>query len=236
MSDPPVGEVRYREQPDYWTQQRRELRAWFERNAPSLGELYEGALEMVFREDFPGRVRFVSHAVREIRNRLPDVIAGPKTRGRLDYVSLLDKIAEVWERHGLPLDGSLPAKVTSSDTLPSSNDVPIPLEVYNMIVGLVSNHVQTRESFRETVKRLFQAIDPNNSASEATLRPRIEFWIESTKWFVKRVHDRGEIDTHMDADKLQERFEIFERALSSMVREFFKTVEELDAILEEANS
>jgi len=236
MDDLPVGEVGYHEQPDYWTQQRIELRAWFKRNAPSLGELYEGALEMVFREDFPGRVRFVSHAVREIRNRLPDVIAGPKAGARLDYVGQLDKIVGVWEKHGLPLDGSLPTKVTSSDSLPSSNDVPVPREVYNMMAKLVSDHARTREKPREAAKRLFQAIDPNNSASEATLRPRIDHWIKSTEWFVQRVHDRGKIDAYIGAEELKERFEIFERALSAMVREFFKTVEELDAILEEANS
>ncbi len=222
--------------PDYWTPLRMDLRSWFERNAPSLGELYQGAVEMVSRDRFPGRVRFVAHAVREIRNRLPDMIAGPKAGGRLDYVGELDKIVEIWEKHGLPLDGSLPTKVTLSDALPSSNDVPVQRDVYSRVARLVSKHARTRETRKEAAKRLFQAIDPNNSASEAALYPRIRHWIESTEWFVKRVHDGGAIDAHMGAEELKKRFEIFELELSAIVREFFKTVEELDAILEEANS
>jgi len=45
----------------YWTEARLELRAWFQRNAFSLGELYEGALRMLFDSQFPGRTRFVAH-------------------------------------------------------------------------------------------------------------------------------------------------------------------------------
>ncbi len=221
---------------DYWNRRRMDLRSWFERNAPSLGELYEGALRMIYTEAFPGRVRFVAHAVREIRNRLPDVIAGPKAGGPLQYKNLLDDIAELWEKHGLPLDGSLPMKVTSGQSLPSSQDVPIPYRVYIKVSTLISDHVRTRESTRESAKRLFQAIDPSNRASEATLRPRIDHWIASTEWFVQRAHDRGRIDGKMGAEELRKRFEIFEYELSAMLREFFKTVEELDAILEEANS
>jgi len=212
------------------------LRSWFKRNAPSLGELYEGALETVFRENLPGRVRFVAHAVREIRNRLPDVIAGPKVSNPLQYKDRLDDIANAWKKVGLRLDGSLPIKVTEASSLPSNSDVPLPYPVYKKVAELVRDHVRARETPREAAKRLFQAIDPNNRASEVTLRPRIEHWIESTEWFVKRAHDRGKTDAEMGGEELKERFEIFESALSALVREFFKTVKELDAILEEANS
>jgi len=222
--------------PDYWIPLRRELRSWFARNANSLGELYEGAVEMVFRDSFPGRVRFVSHAVREIRNRLPDVIAGPRAGGRLDYTNQVNDIKTAWEKYGLPLDGSLPIKVTQVDPLPSSNDVPIPLKVYKKVAKLVSDHARTHETRREAAERLFQAIDPNNSASEATLRPRVDHWLKSTEWFVEHVHDRGVIDAEMGGEELKECFEIFEYALLAIVGEFFKTVEELDAILEETNS
>ena len=222
--------------PDYWTPLREGLHSWFERNAPSLGELYEGALEMVFRENFPGRVRFVAHAVREIRNRLPDVIAGPKAGGRLDYTNRLDDIVKEWKGCGLPLDGSLPTSVNEAELSPSSRDVAIPRAIYRRIARLVMDHKETREKPRDAARRLFQAIDPSNAASEATLRPRIEHWIQSTEWFVKRAYDRGSTDAEMGGEELKKCFEAVEYALSAMVMEFFRTVEELDAILEEANS
>jgi hypothetical protein len=50
-----------------WTPRRRELREWLRRNAPSLAELYEGAVSLLFDVPIPGYTRFVAHAVREIR-------------------------------------------------------------------------------------------------------------------------------------------------------------------------
>jgi hypothetical protein len=99
---------------------------------------------------------------------------------------------------------------------------------------LVRDHARSRETRNESAKRLFEAIDPKNRESEARLRPRINHWIKTTEWFVKRAHDRGEIDEKMGDKELKERFEIFERALFAMVGGFFKAMEELDAILEEA--
>lgn len=222
---------------DYWTQRRKDLRSWFARNAPSLGELYEGALEMVFRGHFPGRVRFVAHAVREIRNRLPDVIVGgSKTDSLLQYKNRLDEIRKIWEKHGLPLDGSTPTRVSEGDALPSNDDIPVPYPVFQKVANLVRDHERARETRSEAATRLFLAIDSNNWVLEATLRPRIENWLKTTEWFVERAHDRRQKDAEMGGDELKSRFEAFEWALSAMVREFFKTVEELDEILEQANS
>jgi hypothetical protein len=221
--------------PDYWNETRKILRSWFENNAPSLGELYEGALRMVYDENFPGRVRFVSHAVREIRNRLPGVIAGYKSGSSLQYSNRLEEIAKIWQESGLPVDGSLPIKITTED-LPSSTDVPIPIKVYKMISELVRDHIRTRKRPREAAKRMFQAIDPENKKSEETLRPRINHWLNCTEWFVERAHDRGDTDDKMGDNELKEKFEIFEKALFAIIGEFYKTLEEIDAILEKANS
>jgi len=221
----------------YWTDDRKELRAWFARNAPSLGELYEGALRILFSETpFPGRVRFVAHAVREIRNRLPDVIAGPKQSQRVQYVNLMDRLCAKWEEAKLPTDGSLPISLSKETKVPRTTDVSIPIRVYQEIARLVRDHKESRETQRAAAKRLYEAIDPNNREAEATLRPRINHWIEVTEWFVALVHDNGSTDDKIDLQELRNRFEVFEKALSAMVREFFKTVEELDEILEEANA
>src|SRR5712691_4920516 len=59
-----------------WTAKRRGLLTWLERVAPQLACLYAGAVAMAANHEFPGRVVFVWHAIREIRNRLPDFLAG----------------------------------------------------------------------------------------------------------------------------------------------------------------
>jgi hypothetical protein len=58
----------------HWTRNRRELAEWLGGISPSIAELYQGAVELLFHRPVPGFSRFVSHAVREIRNRLPQEI------------------------------------------------------------------------------------------------------------------------------------------------------------------
>jgi hypothetical protein len=63
--------------PDYgWTPERRRLHEWLLREASHLAPVYEASVRMMSDRDFPGRVWFVAHALRDIRNRLPAALAG----------------------------------------------------------------------------------------------------------------------------------------------------------------
>lgn len=68
-----------------WTAKRLQLLDWFRRSAPQLAQVYAGAVTMASDGDFPGRVVFVWHAIREIRNRLPDALAGEVASSSLEY-------------------------------------------------------------------------------------------------------------------------------------------------------
>ena len=59
---------------DIWSPKRLELLRWFQENAQPLAAAYEGAVRLLYDEDFPGRIHFVSHAVRDIADRLVFVL------------------------------------------------------------------------------------------------------------------------------------------------------------------
>lgn len=227
-------EFEYRAE-NYWIESRLELRAWFRRNAPSLGELYEGALRMVFEQRFPGRTRFVAHAVREIRNRLPNVMTDTKAGGTFQWKNGLDDLAKEWKKADFTLDGSMPANITDGQTTPSPN-VPITPRLFQRIASLLSDHLEAREKPEDSAIRLFVGIAPENQALRDTLRPIVHQWLDVTEWFVRRVHDSGTQDISIDEADFIYRFELFEMTLGALVRAFFKTVDGLDEILEDANS
>jgi hypothetical protein len=81
-----------------WTAKRLELKAWMAREAPSLSELYEGAVCLLFEKRLPGYTRFVAHAVREIRNRLPDMLSASQPVKQLHYKNRLDAISTAGKR------------------------------------------------------------------------------------------------------------------------------------------
>jgi hypothetical protein len=218
----------------YWTPARLELKAWFERNAASLGELYVGALRILHSPNFPGRTRFIGHAVREIRNRLPETITGVKSE-LFQWKNQLDGIVYDWRRAGFALDGSLPVSATTEVGTPS-DDVPISRKLLQKISILLAEHAAARERPEETARRLFEGVDPRNQNARETLVPIVKQWLEVTTWFMAITHDSGRIDEAIGREELQGQFELFETILAALTREFFKTLGDLDEILEETNT
>ena len=218
----------------YWSKDRERLLEWFRKNAPSLGELYEGAVQILF-EKLPGRTRFVAFAVREIRNRLPDVLNGIVGGQPLQYVNRLDDILKEWKKSGFPTNGSLPIEVSDEYSLLSGErpKVSLPIKLYRKISKLVRDHAKTRQKPEEKALMLFKALVPEN---QDQLHPIIRHWVETTEWFVKRVHDSGRVDEDFDINEYIKKFELFEWILCSLIRPFFENLEAIDEILEEANS
>ena len=216
------------------TEKRLELLEWFRRNAPSLGELYEGAVILLFGESLiPGRSRFITHAVREIRNRLPDAVGGSRST-RLDYVNKLDQIARLWQEEGLLTNGPFPIE-NDSDGFDPSIKIPVPRRVYEKVSILVKDHLNARERPEDIARRLFIGIAPENEQFIDQLRPTVLRWLEICDWFMKFVHDSGKTDTDILTDEFVNNFKSFEDMMYSLLGSFFATTEELDAILAKAN-
>ena len=160
-----------------WTPERLELKAWLERNAASLAELYEGAIHILFENRTPGYTRFVGHAVREIRNRLPFVISGSTSAEQLQYKNRLDTIVEICNQSGFPTDGTLPVASVSNSPEPEPTNCSLPLELARSIAELISDHEKARERPWDAAKRLFIGLRPENQRFVDTLRPAITQWL-----------------------------------------------------------
>ncbi len=210
---------------------RERILKWFDQHARALGDLYRGAVKILDEPGFPGQLRFVAHAVREIRNRLPDVVTGVKSGGTLKYQDRLDEVAKVWRAHGFQ-------QVSSSDTEPSlvppDGLVRVPVPVHQAWVELVLDHEQVHVKRREQAARLFEGLADENKGRREVLRPTVDQWFKETKWCEKRVHHGR--DSAMDPAELAVRFNQFEDALHAILGGFFPPMEVLDEILEDANS
>ena len=219
----------------YLSKPREELLTWFNDNAPGLGILYKGCLKILFTDKFPGKIRFVSHGVREIGNRLPDIIAGKKIRGRVEYPQKLDSILKDWEEAGLSLDGTVPVSLINNANGEATNKVELSKEIYLKICFLLSEHKDSRVTARDAATVLFESIAPENRGFINTLRPTIDQWVDIVAWFVGMAHES--LKEHIvDEKTFIEKFEVFEISLSALIRSFFKTSEVIDEILEDTNS
>jgi hypothetical protein len=217
---------------DCWTFERTRLRNWLGRNAPALEELYVGAVEMLFNQPVSGFTRFAAHAVREIRNRLPDVVAGPVGK-RFDWKQRLDRLHEMWMQEGLSLDG--PAASAPPLTGPPEDRVAVPRRVFLHIQTTLREHVDARERPAEAATRLWEALGIP-AEDRATFVPVINAWIQVTDWFVGPSHNPKKSDAAYDRDEYIRNFQRFETILGALVGGFYPVAEGLDAILEDANA
>jgi hypothetical protein len=207
-----------------------ELLAWLRRNAPSLAELYEGAV-LLLQNRPPAHVRLIAHCVREVRNRLPGYVSKVESGGPLSYKGRIDDIVRIWRRAGLLPSDLLSAGLPSIDT-----SMAVPKPAATAVLKLLRDHELAREKPAETARRLFTSAAPENAAFIDTLEPVIQQWIDVTDWFMRRAHDDGRCDAECPRDELEHQFALFEKALMAIVRQFYTAVDELDQILEDANS
>ncbi len=142
-----------------WTAARKEILDWLKRNAQSLAELYEGAVLILYQHSLPGRTRFIGHAVREIRNRLPDVFAGPTRVPRLDYRKRVGAISTVWTNAGLRKPTAPSEEELRSPAAAATIGVPImiPADIHALINDLISEHQSVPETRAEAASRFFEA-------------------------------------------------------------------------------
>jgi hypothetical protein len=135
----------------------------------------------------------------------------------------------------LPLDGSLPQAVSKiEDSLAGS--IPLPKILFSQIGRLIKDHDRARQKPIDAAKLLFSGKTQEELDLGDSLRPVVDQWLLVTNWFVKKTHDSGSVDSDIDPIQFEKYFGIFETTLRALLRGFFATIEELDEILEEANS
>lgn len=225
----------------YLTKRRREILAKLERLGPELADVYRAALRLIGDESFPGRVRLIAHAVREITNRLPDYLDVPVKRGQVQYKNRLDSIAPTWQAEmnaQRSISGVLgqAQRIEPQGKATDTPTVTISVRLFRGIDDLVTAHVQSRSTLAQKLRGVMQSTDAVEAAGAVSeLDPIVEHWKGLTKWFVKRVHIPGPGKTPTDFEECRHRFKVFESVLYALLCPFYGPVEELDAILEEAN-
>lgn len=214
-----------------WASERRELHNWFQAKAPSLADAYEGAVRLLSVPGFPGRVHLVSHVVRDICNRLPDFLGSIK-RVRIEYVQELDALDKLWPDSVGP---SAADYGNSTNEVSGHLDVRIPRAAAAAVSLLVKKH-RDRQRNRDIADNLFALVAEATPYDRASLKPIATAFYNTARWFKEHTHLRNGPMDLSEQTELVQRFEQFERITLSLVRSFFRTMDELDGILQQANT
>lgn len=216
-----------------WTPEQAALVSWLNTNAPSVEPFYRGAVVLAAFDSFPGRVHFITHAIREIGNRLPTAL-GPKVKKKeAGYEDHTRTIRRRWLVEGLPADGKPPQPLGGS--VPSASGP----RRHEVTVGLL-----------RAVGKLIAAHDKAEANREARERAKfgdlsdlgsnpsyvIKYWGRWADEAVEFAHAREEpLPAEKDAEWVA-KFYAFEQELMAIARPSYENLDALDGLLGEANT
>ena len=216
----------------WWKPERIALLGWLEGNAPALAPLYRGALLLAISDSFPGRVHFIAHAIREIRNRLPSALGTKVKRRDAGYEYLTDKIREEWLAEGLPEDGGLlpPAESTPSASGPPRRDVSV--EFLASVGRLIEERNKAQANRRARDEYAFDAL--------SDLGPIPRYVVTNWQKLYRDVHKFAHVADEplpVEADgEWVRRFFTFEEILMAISKRSYENLDDLDSLLERANT
>lgn len=213
---------------EWWTPERAKLHRWLRERAAHLAPIYLAALRMAMDESFPGRVHFVAHAIREIRNRLPHAVAGVEKRGP-SYQVLTTKLRTKWEDEGLPSDGSLPLAEGLEPSV-SGPGYEVSLGLLRAVADLVLANTRSSGNNRRQARRLFETIWGEPSPAYVINR-----WFHKESWVNKYMHVDDKPHVPEADTEVVDVFESFEAVLISISSRSYESLEALDEILASAN-
>lgn len=216
----------------WWNSERAGLRDWMDQKAPHLTPLYLAALRMAMDEGFPGRVHFIAHSIREIRNRLPDALNGDMERTQVDYRRLVDEVHQLWTDSGFPRDGSGPTLTERLQPSPATTGAVVPAELATAIAELMKQHSEAEANKGDLEALRFEALAGPGP------HPRYvsDGWKRTHRLVQKFAHAwNRELPQEADADWI-DRFLASERFLIVISKRAQENIADLDGLLREANS
>ncbi len=215
---------------DWWTPTRLSIHAWLQQNAPVLAPLYEAAVPMALAPEFPGRVCFVAHAVREIRNRLADVVVSEIRYDRADYPRLTEALRRCWDDEGFASDGTSVFSAEEEPTASGRQPVNVSPAFVTAVGDLIAEHNKPSETNRDRVARLFEHVGGARAPDYA-----IRAWRNATDWAPKNAHVPIQGTSQTAEASLLGWFLEFEKALAALSNRSFENMDLLDDILDSAN-
>ena len=146
------------EREPWWRPERASLYRWLDRVAPQLAPVYLGALRMAMDEGFPGRVHYIAHSIREIRNRLPDAIDGTLKLPMSNYPSYVEKVQKQWVVQGFAPDGVAPSLTMSGASGSTRDEVAVSAEFIGAVAELILEHSRVTVGREELEEPRFEAM------------------------------------------------------------------------------
>jgi hypothetical protein len=202
--------------------------------AAPLRDIYTAAVRLLADTSFPGRIKFICHAGRDICTSAPLILGIQRSR-RADTTTILKAIEEVWREAGLEKIGVSSSLQSPPDPSVLIPDIAIPPNIFRMLQSLIDEYRLGKINRTEQAYGFLRKIAPEVGDQIDALEPQFATWESLREWFQEHAHAGVEIQTWSE-EELQSRFSLLEKFLLAVNQTFYEGVGDLDEILAQANS
>lgn len=209
------------------TPRQRAILDWFGRTEPHAAHMFESALRIAADERIPCRGRMIGHACREICSML---MARYSSNSRQRLETRLDQFVAEFK------DLSIPVDFEEEGTSPTKDPPPklVPDSFLRAAADLARTH-SIGDNARARARKMFESLVPRGGRPQ-DMWPTADRWLDMSRFFEARCHDRTTPDVEMMNGQFRLEVEFFEDSLNALARSAAENLDDLDDILERANS
>jgi len=211
-----------------WSPARRARRTRLAEASRDLADLYEVAIDLVGNTDAPARMLLLGHCMREIGNRLPDIL-NPDLPGRSKQDEAVRSLAVTWRAAGLSLGGA-----DQDDDGPS---IPLPRQ----IVASIESVVQAFESgetanYAKASFLVLGGVPDDLMDAVRNPDPAVSALLRTRRYFMRHTHAGVEDHSAADEAELQGCLSHFEHVLDVRLGDWWEARLSIQDILAKANA
>jgi hypothetical protein len=217
-----------------WTPQRQSLHAALIKQDPTIGGLYEEAVDGLdpAKWSMPRLIR-VAHCVREVCGALPHILGIDGLPPRSDMSAAGRELSQVWDEHqeelGSANDVAVVANVTAEPEQPKTL---APRTVPDALVVAAAAYVVAYTEGSRNARRVRGAL-VTGAVNET--HPNIETFKRTQDFFMGYVHLRRPVRSLPTHTEVMAHFERVEIVLTARVEQFFKSLAAVETTLTAAN-
>jgi len=213
-----------------WSPARRDRRARLVAAASrDLAELYEAAIDLLGDPGSPGRMFLLSHCMREIGNRLPNILNPelPDSSGQSEAVKHL---AEAWRAAGLGV------QIVGAEESTQAPDVSVPRVVAAAIEIVVAEFELGQRANYAKGSFLVQGVVPPDIAGAArNPDPSVQAFLGSRRFFMRHTHAGDEDRQPPREEEIQDRVSHFEQVLDARLGDWWAVQADVRDLVKMAN-
>jgi len=212
-----------------WSPARRDRRARLAAVSRDIAELYEAAIDILGDPGSPARMLLLGHCMREISNRLPDIL-NPELPDSSKQNLAVEQLAKAWRASGLG------AQLVGADESTQAPDVSVPRGVAAAIETVVAEYEVGRRANYAKGSFLVQGVVPPNLAGTATNPdPSVQAFLRSKRFFMDYTHAGDEDRPPPREEEIQDRVRHFEDVLDARLGDWWAVQAEVRDLVTRAN-